>query len=131
MKAKSIIASIIALCVASFVFGALAVEGLHAQAKPPAYVIVEATLTDVDGYVKEFIPPAAKAISEGGGKYLARGGTTISFVGSPPSARFVLLQFESLDKAQAWWDSPGRKDAQAIGDKFALFRIFAAEGLSP
>jgi len=123
--------SIIALGMASFGLGALAAEGLHAQAKPPGYVIVEATLTDADGYVKEFIPPAAKAIADGGGKYLARGGTNVPLLGSPPPQRFVLLQFDSLEKAQSWWDSPGRKDAQAIGDKFALFRIFAAEGVSP
>jgi len=128
MKANAVIALII---VVSFTLGALAVEGLHAQAKPPGYVIVEATLTDADGYVKEFVPPAAKAIAEGGGKYLARGGATAPFTGSPPPQRFVLLQFASMDKAQAWWDSPGRKDAQAIGDKFALFRVFAAEGVSP
>jgi uncharacterized protein (DUF1330 family) len=128
MKAKYIVALAIG---ASFALGALAVESLHAQAKPPAFVIVEATLTDADGYVKEFIPPAAKAIAEAGGKYLARGGATVPLTGSPPPARFVLLQFESIDKAQAWWDSPSRKEAQVIGDKYALFRIFAAEGTSP
>jgi uncharacterized protein (DUF1330 family) len=127
MKAKYTLALAIG---ASFALGALAVEGLHAQAKPPGYVMVEATLTDADGYVKEFIPPAAKAIAEGGGKYVVRGGQTIPLVGSPPPPRFILLQFESMEKAQAWWDSAGRKDAQIIGDKYALFRIFAAEGVS-
>jgi hypothetical protein len=51
---------------ASFALGALAVQGLHAQAKPPGYVVVEVAVTDKDGYAKEFIPPAAKAIEEGG-----------------------------------------------------------------
>jgi uncharacterized protein (DUF1330 family) len=113
------------------VVGAAAVQVLHAQAKPPGYVVVEAAVTDKDGYVKEFIPPAAKAIAEGGGKYVVRGGKTVSLSGTPPAARVVVLEFESLDKAQAWWDSPGRKDSQAIGDKYATFRIFAAEGVSP
>jgi hypothetical protein len=35
------------------------------------------------------------------------------------------------DKAQAWWDSPGRKNSQTIGDKYATFRIFAVEGATP
>jgi len=128
MKANYAVALAIGV---AFALGALAVEALHAQAKAPGYVIVEATLTDADGYVKEFIPPAAKAIAEGGGKYLVRGGTTIPFVGSPPPQRFVVLQFETVEKAQAWWDSASRKEAQAIGDKYALFRIFAAEGVAP
>ena len=63
MKTKYTVALAMA---ASFALGALAVQGLHAQAKPPGYVVVEAAVTDKDGYAKEFIPPAAKAIEEGG-----------------------------------------------------------------
>jgi uncharacterized protein (DUF1330 family) len=42
-----------------------------------------------------------------------------------------VLKFESMDKAQAWWDSPARKNADAIGEKYATFRIYAVEGASP
>ena len=128
MKTKYTVALAMA---ASFALGALAVQGLHAQAKPPGYVVVEVAVTDKDGYAKEFIPPAAKAIEEGGGKYVVRGGKTTSFQGTPPASRVVVLQFESMDKAQAWWDSPGRKNSQTIGDKYATFRIFAVEGATP
>jgi uncharacterized protein (DUF1330 family) len=128
MKTKYTVALAMA---ASFALGALAVQGLHAQAKPAGYVVVEAAVTDKDGYAKEFIPPAAKAIEEGGGKYVVRGGKTTSFQGTPPASRVVVLQFESMDKAQAWWDSPGRKNSQPIGDKYATFRIFAVEGATP
>ena len=128
MKTKYTVALAMA---ASFALGALAVQGLHAQAKPPGYVVVEVAVTDKDGYAKEFIPLAAKAIEEGGGKYVVRGGKTTSFQGTPPASRVVVLQFESVDKAQAWWDSPGRKNSQTIGDKYATFRIFAVEGATP
>jgi uncharacterized protein (DUF1330 family) len=128
MKTKYAVALAMA---ASFALGVLAVQGLHAQAKPPGYVVVEVAVTDKDSYAKEFIPPAAKAIEEGGGKYVVRGGKTTSFQGTPPASRVVVLQFESMDKAQAWWDSPGRKNSQTIGDKYATFRIFAVEGATP
>jgi hypothetical protein len=39
--------------VASAALGAAAVQTLHAQAKPPAYNIVEITIKDQDGYNKE------------------------------------------------------------------------------
>jgi uncharacterized protein (DUF1330 family) len=42
-----------------------------------------------------------------------------------------VLQFESLDKAQAWWNSKATKDAFAVGEKYATFRDFAVEGVSP
>ena len=63
MKTKYTVALAMA---ASFGLGVLAVQSLHAQAKPPGYVVVEVAVTDKDGYTKEFIPPAAKAIEEGG-----------------------------------------------------------------
>ena len=43
----------------SFALGALAVQALHAQVKPPVYYIAEVDVTDLEGYVKEFAPKAA------------------------------------------------------------------------
>ena len=41
--------------------GAAAVQALHAQAKPPAYVVAEIDVTNAEPYDKEYVPPAAKA----------------------------------------------------------------------
>src|SRR5258707_755432 len=76
--------------------GALAVQGLHAQAKPPAWVIAEIDVANEDGFVKEYVPPAEKAVLAGGGKYLARGTRTLSIKGEPPK-RIVLMAFENFD----------------------------------
>ena len=116
---------------ASFALGGMAVQGLHAQAKPPGYVVAEVAVKDKDAYAKEFLPAATKAIDQGGGKYVIRGGKTVSYQGAPLESRIVVFQFENMDKAQAWWDSPGRKDSQMIGDKYATFRIYAVEGVAP
>jgi uncharacterized protein (DUF1330 family) len=37
------------------------------------------------------------------------------------SRAWIVLQFESMDKAQEWWNSPARRDAFTIGDKYAYF----------
>ena len=117
--------------IASAALGAAAVQTLHAQAKPPAYNIVEITIKDQDGYNKEYLPAVAKAIADAGGKFIARGGKTISYEGAPPAPRVVVVQFESLDKLQAVYNSASYKDAIAIGDKYATQRIFGVEGISP
>ena len=62
---------------AGLAIGAAAVQALHAQAKPPAYVIAEIDVMDPGPYDKEYVPPAAKAIADGGGKYVVRGGETV------------------------------------------------------
>ena len=95
--------------VGSFALGAVAVESLHAQAKLPAYVIAEAGIADPDGYAKEFLPPVLKTIQEG---ICLR--KTVSFEGAPPALRVVVVQWESLDKAQAWWNSQATKDCGIV-----------------
>ena len=43
---------------ASMANGGAAVEGLHAQAKPPVYFIGEVEVTNPEGYAKEYLPKA-------------------------------------------------------------------------
>jgi uncharacterized protein (DUF1330 family) len=106
--------------------GAVAVQALHAQAKPPAYVVAE---IDVDD--KEYVPPAAKAITDAGGKYVVRGGRTVAIFGQPPQPRIAVMVFESMEKANAAFESSAYKEAKKIGDKYAKFRVYAVEGLLP
>ena len=115
----------------SAAFGAAAVQTLHAQTKPPAYNIAEITIKDQDGYNKEYLPLITKALTDAGGKFLVRGGKTISYQGAAPAPRIVVIQFESLDKLQALYDSAPYKNAVAVGDEYATQRIFGAEGVSP
>jgi uncharacterized protein (DUF1330 family) len=110
--------------------GAAAVQGLHAQAKPPAYVIAEIDVANQEGYAKEYLPAGSKAVLDGGAKYLARGTRTAAFKGEPPK-RIVLLTFENFEKAQATFASPAFMEAATIGEKYAKFRIYAVEGVSP
>ena len=109
--------------------GAAAVQGLHAQAKPPAYVISEIDVTDKDAYAKEFVPLAVKALKESGQKQLVAGGKTAAISGEPPKSRIVLSVFEDMEKAQAAYTSPAYLEARKIGDKYAKLRIFVVEGV--
>ena len=115
---------------AGTVIGAAAVTGLHAQAKPPAYAVVEIDVSNQDAFLKEYAPVAGKAITAGGGKYLARGGKNVSIDGAPPTPRTVIIAFESLEKAQATFASAEYREGRKIGDKYAKFRIWAMEGLA-
>jgi uncharacterized protein (DUF1330 family) len=70
-----------------------------------AYVIVDIEVTDPSGYAeyKKLAPPVVKSF---GGKYLARGGPTETLEGDWRSQRLVILEFESVEKAKAWLNSP-------------------------
>ena len=97
MKTQYIVALSVA---AGIAIGAAAIQTLHAQAKPPGYVVVEIDVSNPDAYAKEFLPGAGKALTDGGIKFLARGGKSMAIEGAPPKSRLVIAQFESLEKAQ-------------------------------
>jgi uncharacterized protein (DUF1330 family) len=114
----------------SAALGATAMQTLHAQATPHAFIIVENAVTDQDAYNKEYGPVIVKAVEDHGGKILVRGGKTLSFYGESPKSRVGVIQFQSLEKAQAFADSRAAKEAVAIGRKYAALRWFAVEGVS-
>jgi uncharacterized protein (DUF1330 family) len=109
--------------------GAAAVQTLHAQAKPPAFTIVEIDVTNEEGFTKEYAPIAGKVLTDAGGKFLVRGGKTAAIEGEPPKSRVVVHSWENIDKAQAAFASAAYKEGRKIGDKYAKWRIFAVEGL--
>jgi uncharacterized protein (DUF1330 family) len=110
--------------------GAAAIEGLHAQAKPPVYYISEIDVTNPDAYAKEYVPLAQATIKAAGGRFLAAGGKTMSFEGEPPKSRVVVQVWDSAEKIAAWRNSTEFKEARKIGDKYAKFRAFSVEGMS-
>jgi uncharacterized protein (DUF1330 family) len=116
--------------VAGVALGGAAVQVLHAQAKPPAFVVGEIDVKNAELLDKEYVPNASKAVRDGGGKYLVLGGKSISLYGEPPR-RIAIMTFDNLEKAEAAFNSAAYKQAKAVGDKYATFRIYAVEGVTP
>ena len=118
--------------VGSFTLGAGAIQALHAQAKPPAFVVGEITVKDEAGYNENFLKPAQKSIADHGGKYLAGGyKKTISLAGTEPPNRVVILQFANMDAVKAWREEGEADLENNVGNKYASFRVFAVEGMAP
>ena len=109
--------------------GAIAVETLHAQAKPPVYVVSEIDVTNVDAYTKDYVPLARQSITKAGGKLIAASQSVTSLEGAPQKSRVTINVYDSLEKAQASRDSADYKEARKVGDKYAKFRAYVVEGL--
>jgi len=94
----------------------------------PAYVVVEIAVHDAQTYerYKQLAPPAIAAY---GGRYLARGGTTEALEGVWNPPRFVILEFPSVERARAWWNSPEYAAAKALRQASAETRMLLVEGL--
>ena len=128
MKASAKLAIVLFIGVA---VGALAVHGLHAQAKPPVFYVGEVDVTDEAGYQKEFVPLAGAAVQAGGGRFLARGGQTTTLLGDPVKKRVVIYQWESMDQLRGWFDSPEQKKLRDVQAKYSKVRAYAVEGIAP
>ena len=113
---------------AGFGLGAVAVQGLHAQAKPPVYSVSEIDIADQAAY-SAYIPKAQAVIKAAGGKYLAAGGKITIIEGDPPKSRVVIQEWDSLEKYQAYRASATFKDLQPTREKVAKFRTFLVEGV--
>jgi uncharacterized protein (DUF1330 family) len=126
MKTRS--AAALAL-LAGFAVGAVAVQGLHAAASPPVYVVTEVDITELDAYQREYVPVVQASIKASGGRVIAAGQNVVALEGSPPGSRVAINQFDSLEAVLAWRSSAQYKEARKVGDKYAKFRAFAIEGL--
>jgi uncharacterized protein (DUF1330 family) len=115
--------------VAGAAIGGAAIQGLHAQTKPPVYVVGENTVTNADAYTKEFVPLARASIKTAGGKAVAASQNPTSLEGAPQTPRVTINVFDSLEKAQAWRTGAEYTAARKIGDKYATFRAYVVEGL--
>jgi uncharacterized protein (DUF1330 family) len=118
----------IALLAGTGVGGAI-IQGVHAQAKPPTYVIVALRkINDADGFKSGVVDKAAAAMANSGGKFVIRTDKITAFDGPPPQ-RIVLIAFDSPEKAQAWRNSPLQKEVDAARMKTTDSLSFMVEGL--
>jgi len=114
--------------------GAVAIQGLHAQGKPPVYLITEIDVTNPEAYGKEFAPKAQASIKAAGGRQIAIGGAggagakDIKAVSGTAPKRAVLQQWDSMDALMAWYNGAEYQAALKIGEKYATFRRYAIEG---
>lgn len=94
----------------------------------PAYMIADMDVSDPARYeaYKRLAPPA---IEKYGGRYLARGGKTERLEGDWLPKRFVIVEFESIDKVKAFFDSPEYRAAREARAGAGIFRMIAIEGL--
>ena len=115
--------------VAGVALGAAAVQGLHAQAKPKAYLVTESEILDQAAF-DSYVPGVTGAMPPAGGRFLAGPGVTkaTAIVGTAPQ-RFGIVEFDAVDQAQAWIKSPAREALAAQRNKaIKITRQFIVEG---
>jgi uncharacterized protein (DUF1330 family) len=108
--------------------GGAAVNGLHAQVKGPgAYVVIDISEVSNPDLFKTLLPKTDASNAAFGGQNVARTENIIALDGTPPK-RFVIISFDSIDKAKAWDQSVAQKELTAIRMKSTKSRAFIVDG---
>jgi len=117
---------------AGIAVGAVAIQGLHAQAKPPVYLVVDISevtnpedwkavtgrpMTALDAIMKDF-----------GGRYLIRTDKITALEGTA-SKRLILIAFDNVEKAKGWYNSAEQKKVNENRMKNTKSRAFIVDGM--
>ncbi len=93
----------------------------------PAYIIARVDVTDPEKYqgYKERTPAA---VAKFGGRFIVRGGDVITLEGPEETRRVIVIEFPSLDQAQAFYHSEDYQAAKKLRDGAAEGQFLAVEG---
>jgi uncharacterized protein (DUF1330 family) len=108
--------------------GGAAIQGLHAQATPKAYVVTEVEVINQEAQ-NAYLPKVGALIKSSGGTYLARGDKIVALEGGAAPKRATIVVYDSLEKAQASRSSPAWTALKADRDKAIKAKSYVIEGL--
>jgi uncharacterized protein (DUF1330 family) len=115
-----------ATLVVGLAMGAMLTTALRAQSSSPAYVVAEVAIHDADAFMRDYAPKVAGTLEPYGGRFLTSGKLT-ALEGNVPQ-RFVIIAFDSVEKARDWYKSSAYQQLVPIRQKMAISTLFIAEG---
>jgi uncharacterized protein (DUF1330 family) len=117
---------------AGAVLGIVGAKAIHAQQvkAPPGYVIAEVDVNDAATFQK-YAEKVPGTLAPYNAHYIVRGGKIEAVEGDAPKGRFVVIAFDSVEKARAWENSPAYEAIKPIRHSSAKSRVFIAEGVAP
>lgn len=92
-----------------------------------AFVIFDIDVHDAEAY-EAYRRIGAPTVAAFGGRFLVRGGETESLEGGWAPKRVVVLEFETAERARAWYRSASYQDAKRIREGAARTIGILADG---
>lgn len=93
----------------------------------PAYIIVEVSIDNPVEYedYKKLTPLSLKPFD---GKFIVRGGQAETLEGDWNPERIVVLEFPTVEKAKAWWNSDQYAPAKALRQRTSHTKMIVVPG---
>ena len=111
--------------------GAIVMQGLHAQASPPVYLIFDAEIKGQAAY-QPFLQTAVREVQSQGGRFIVAGATPETLSGSGSSSnRVSVSQWPNKEAIRQWFNSDVMKPVREAQEKYAATRLYIVEGRAP
>jgi uncharacterized protein (DUF1330 family) len=95
----------------------------------PAYLISDVSVRDPDSF-QIYRTRAADSIAKYGGRYLVRGGDIERLEGSWSPRAIIVVEFESVEQARAWYRSPEYAFALEVRDTALNRNLILVDGIA-
>jgi uncharacterized protein (DUF1330 family) len=92
------------------------------------YILIDLEITDPDGF-KEYLKLAGPTVKQYGGKVLAGGASSETLEGDWYPHLLSIGEFESVEQALRWYNSPEYAPAKALRFKVANNRAIVVQGV--
>ena len=96
----------------------------------PAYLIANVAVKDAEAF-REYAKATPAIIRQYGGKFLVRGGDLEVCEGEWNPTRLVVVEFESMEKAKQFYDSPEYAALKPLRQNSANTDWVFVDGISP
>ena len=96
----------------------------------PGYVIAEVDVHD-PATMQKYGEKVPETLAPFHHQYLVRSRKILTLEGAPPEGGIVEIQFDSVEKAREWYNSPAYAAIRPVRQQAATSRIFIVEGVLP
>lgn len=93
------------------------------------YMIVEAKEVMDNKKYGEYIQKVPETIARFGGRYLIRGGQVKVVSGDWNPSRIIIVEFDSMDRFDSWWNSPEYKAVAPLREQSTKTNAIIIEGV--
>lgn len=93
-----------------------------------AYLIARLDVAD-PALLADYLKATPPVVAKYHGKFIARGGPTVTLEGPQETRRIVILEFPTLDDVQAFYHSPEYAEARELREGIAVAEFLAVDGV--
>ncbi len=94
-----------------------------------AYMVVRADIKDPERY-KDYTAKTPALIEKHGGRFLVRGGSVETLEGREENRRVVIVEFESVEKARVFYQSPEYQELVKISSEAGDRELILVDGFA-